>query len=265
VTPPTEDRAAALARLYDLDVSVEPGDLDLYLALAGRTGGPIVELCTGSGRLAVPLAAAGYEVTGVDLDSAMLARATRRATAAGPAPAGRLALVEGDLFTAQIPDAGAYRLGIIGLNSLLLLGGPRRQRRAVAILAGLLSPGGVAVIDAWLPTPEDLGRFDGRLALEWLRVDPDTGREVVKLASAWYDSANRAVTLTTIFDEAVPGGPPSRWTREDALHLVAADELRLHAEDAGLEIETVAGDHDLSPLQAGDGRVVLVARRPGGP
>ena len=30
--------AAALARLYDLDLADDPGDLDLYLALAGRTG-----------------------------------------------------------------------------------------------------------------------------------------------------------------------------------------------------------------------------------
>ena len=34
----------ALARLYDLDLVDDPGDLDLYLALAGRTGGPILEL-----------------------------------------------------------------------------------------------------------------------------------------------------------------------------------------------------------------------------
>ena len=67
--------ADALARLYDLDLVDDPGDLDLYLALAERTGGPILELAVGTGRLAVPLAAAGDRVTGVDLDPAMLARA----------------------------------------------------------------------------------------------------------------------------------------------------------------------------------------------
>ncbi len=55
---------AALARLYDLDLVEDPGDLDLYLALATRTGGPILELARGTGRLAVPLAAAGHDVTG---------------------------------------------------------------------------------------------------------------------------------------------------------------------------------------------------------
>ena len=52
----TETAAAALARLYDLDLSDDPGDLDLYLALAGQTGGPILELAVGLGS---PRRAAG--------------------------------------------------------------------------------------------------------------------------------------------------------------------------------------------------------------
>ena len=72
---PDPSTAAALARLYDLDLVDDPGDLDLYLALADRAGGPILELAVGTGRLAVPLAEAGHRVTGVDLDPAMLDRA----------------------------------------------------------------------------------------------------------------------------------------------------------------------------------------------
>jgi hypothetical protein len=58
----TEAAADAIARLYDLDLSVEPGDVDLYRALAKRTGGPILELAVGSGRIAVPLAEDGHLV-----------------------------------------------------------------------------------------------------------------------------------------------------------------------------------------------------------
>jgi SAM-dependent methyltransferase len=256
---------AALARLYDLDLAIDAGDVDLYLALAERTGGPVVELCAGSGRIAIPLAVNGYEVVGLDLDAAMLGRARLAADAAGRATGARLRLVEGDLFSTAIPGAGTYRLAILGLNSILLLGGARQQRRAIEILAGLLAPGGVAVVDAWQPLAEDLARFDGRLGLEWLRRDPETGMDVTKLAAAWYDSATRAVTLSTIFEEGLPGTAPIRWTREDALHLISADELRLHAEDAGLEVEVLAGDYGLAPMEPGDGRTIVVARRPAGP
>ncbi|MEW5989823.1 MAG: class I SAM-dependent methyltransferase [Chloroflexota bacterium] len=256
------DAPAALARLYDLDLAVDPGDLDLYLALAARTDRPVIELATGTGRIAVPLAAAGHRVTGLDIDPAMLARARTRAREAGQGTAARLRLVEGDLFAGLTDEAGSYGLAILALNSITLLGGLREQRRAIGVMADLLAPGGVAVVDAWQPLAEDLVRFDGRLSLEWLRPDPATGRDVVKLAAAWYDGATRTVTLTTMFDEAGPGEAPTRWTRTDALHLVSADELRVHAEDAGLVVEIAAGDYDLSPLGPGAERAILVARRP---
>jgi len=75
---PPETPAEALARLYDLDLHDDPGDLDLWTALASEAAGPILELMAGSCRLAVPLAAEGHEVTAVDVDAAMLADALGR-------------------------------------------------------------------------------------------------------------------------------------------------------------------------------------------
>lgn len=260
----TDPVAAALARLYDLDLADDPGDLDLYLALAAREGGPVVELAAGSGRIAVPLAAAGHEVTGVDLDAAMLERAGVAAALAGPAVASRLTLHEGDLLTARPAGTGHFRLAILGLNSLLLLAGRGEQRRAFAAATTLLAPGGLFVVDAWQPDAEDLVRFDGRLVLEWLRRDPASGLDVTKTAAAWYDAATRVVTLTQIFEEGRPGESAVRWTRSDALRLVTADELRTYAEAAGLAVELLAGDHGLTPLGPGSERIVLLARKPAG-
>jgi hypothetical protein len=104
--------------------------------------------------------------------------------------------------------------------------------------------------------------FDGRLSLEWLRTDPETGAEVTKAVAAWFDPATRLVTLTTIFEQGEPGVPAIRWTRSDALRLVTVDELRGGAEAAGLVIEQLAGDYDLAPIEPGSDRVLLVARKP---
>ncbi|HKF85457.1 MAG TPA: class I SAM-dependent methyltransferase, partial [Candidatus Limnocylindrales bacterium] len=141
----TETAAAALARLYDLDLSDDPGDLDLYLALAGQTGGPILELAVGSGRLAVPLATAGHDVTGVDVDRAMLDRARAAAAAAGPATDARLTLLTGDARDVQLPGAGSFNLAFVPLNSLFIMGTRADQAAAVATLAAHLAPGGLAV------------------------------------------------------------------------------------------------------------------------
>ena len=254
---PDPATAAALARLYDLDLTDDPGDLDLYLAIADRVDGPILELAAGSGRLAIPLAEAGHRVTAVDLDPAMLDRARRRARKL--AGADRLTFVEADLVGLRLPDAGTYGLAFIALNSLLVLPSRVAQRAALRTLADHLAPGGLAVVDVWLPDAEDLARFDGRVMLEWPRLDPESGAIVTKTGSALHDAASATVNLTTIFEEGGQGGPVHRWVRRDRLRLVSADELRGFAEDAGLTIETLAGGYDLGLLGPGSERAVLVA------
>ena len=257
---PDAATAAALARLYDLDLVDDPGDLDLYLALADRADGPILELAVGTGRLAIPLAEAGHLVTGVDIDTAMLDRARRRAR--GTAGADRLTLVEADLVGLRLPDAGRFGLAFIALNSLLVLPTRTAQRAALQALADHLAPGGLAVVDIWLPDAEDLARFDGRIMLEWPRLDPETGAIVTKAGSALHDAASGTVTLTTIFEEGGQGGPARRWIRRDRLRLVSADELHDFAEGAGLAVELLAGSHDLGPMGPGSERAILVAIKP---
>ena len=232
MTPrPVDPTREALARLYDVDLLEDPGDLDLYRALAARVDGPILELAVGSGRLAVPLAAAGWPVTGVDLDPAMLARARARAVAAGPGVAAQLELVEADLVDLHVDRR--YRLAFLALNSLMLLADRAAQAAALRTLADHLEPGGLAVVDIWLPDADDLARYDGRLILEYVRTDPETGRTIVKTGSALHDAATQIVSLTTIFDESEPGGSPTRWIRRDRIRLVGADELRGFAEEPG--------------------------------
>ncbi len=256
---PDPAAAEALARLYDLDLVDDPGDLDLYLALAARAAGPILELAVGTGRLAIPLAEAGYQVTGVDLDPAMLARARRRASQAGDGAGDRLTLVEADLVGLHLPDAGTFGLAFIALNSLLVLPNRAAQRAALRAMADNLAPGGLAVADVWIPDAEDLARFDGRIILEWPRIDPETGAIVTKAGSAQHDASSAVVTMTTIFEEGGQGEPVRRWVRRDQLRLLSADQLRGFAEDAGLTVEFLAGDYGLGPMGPATERAILVA------
>ena len=254
-TPDAEAVPAALARLYDLDLAEDPGDdIELYLALAERTGGPILELAAGSGRIVRPLAAAGYPVTALDIDPAMLARLEASRSAG-------VTTIEADLTTWR-PPRPAFRLAILGLNALFLMTERRDQRAALETLFAALLPGGLAVVDIWLPDPADLARYDQRLLLEYVRVEPESGRTVTKTVAALHDAATATVLLTAIYDEGRPGGSLTRWVRRDLLRLIGAGELVDLARAAGLEVETLAGDYGLEPLGPGAERAVLVARRP---
>jgi SAM-dependent methyltransferase len=256
--------AAALARLYDVDLQEDPGDLDLYLALAARTGGPVLELAAGTGRIAIALAQAGHEVTAVDIDPAMLARLRARLEALGPNErevAARVRAVEADLAGLKLPGQPCFGLVFVALNSLLQLGSRTAQRAAFVTMARHLARDGVAVVDVWLPAAHELARYDGRSGLEYVRIDPETGLMVAKTASASHDPAHGTVELTAVYEEGGQGQPARRWVRRDVLKLLGADELREMALAAGLEIEIVAGSYDLEPLADHDDRVILVTHR----
>ena len=258
----SDREAEALARLYDVDLLEDPGDLDLYLAMAARADGPVLELAVGSGRLAVPVANAGHAVTGVDNDPWMLARARRMADEWLGAEADRVSLHEADVRTVRLPQAGGFGLAFLALNSLLVLETAGDQLAAVRAMAMHLRPGGLAVVDVWLPDADDLGRFDGRLTLQYVRRDPETGNLVTKLVAARHDHTNQSVELTNVYDEGRPGQPPVRWVRQDRLRLVSPDELRSLAEQAGLETQVIAGSDNLDPIGPASDRAILIAEKP---
>jgi SAM-dependent methyltransferase len=250
--------AARLARWYDLDVESYQDDLALYGALADRLGGSVLELAVGSGRIAVPLAAAGHRVTGVDRDRHMLARARSAWEARGSnAGDGTLELVEADVTELDLGQR--YELVILGFNGLLALPSRDLQAACMRVMAAHLAPEGRAVLDVWLPSPDDLAIYDGRLTLDWLRHDPGTDQQVAKLTSARYDPATATAQLVTFFDTWAPaGGPASRVTREDTLRLIGASELLDLVAHAGLSVETAAGDHEMNEFGPGSDRIVLV-------
>jgi SAM-dependent methyltransferase len=257
------DTAAELARYYDLDLADECEDIDMYLALARATDGPILELAVGSGRIALPLAAAGHRVTGVDVDPHMLERARAAWAAAQPAAGGgSLDLVELDITKLDLDSR--FDLVILGLNTLLLLPGRAGQLAALNAMARHLAEGGRAVIDVWLPTPDDLVLYDGRLSLDWLRHDEASGDEVSKATSARYDSATQTAMVTTFFDAWRAGQPLRRTVRRDVVSFIGYHELLDLWRRAGLAPDTVAGDFDMTPFSPDAQRLVLIGKRGSG-
>ncbi len=253
---------AALARYYDLDVAEEYGDIEMYLALAAASDGPILELACGSGRICVPLAAAGHHVTGVDRNPGMLDRArsawsARRTEAGG----GSLDLVLADMTTVALKER--FGLVILAFNGLLLLPDRKAQEQVVRTIAAQLEPDGRAIIDIWLPPPEDLVLYDGRVVNDWVREDPAAGTWVAKTTSAHYSPASASATVDTQFDEWHQMDAPTRTHRRDEVGFISATELLSLVERAGLEPQIVAGDYDMTELTPDSDRLVLVARSAG--
>jgi SAM-dependent methyltransferase len=151
-----------IARLYDPWSATVIEDIDFYVAEAVRSGGPVVELAVGTGRIAVPMAAAGVAVIGVDSSAGMLEVAAEQAAAAGVS----LDLRLGDYR--DPPVEGTYPLVTIPFRSLLHMRTDDDRRAALRAVHRLLRPGGRFVFDVFAPAPDDVAETHGR----WLEREP---------------------------------------------------------------------------------------------
>jgi len=125
-------------------------------------GGPILELGVGTGRLAIPLAAGGVDVVGVDASPAMLDRL--RAKEGGSA----VTLIEADMADPPVA-ADHFALVFAAFNTFFNLTDDDAQRRCFANVARALRPTGRLVIEGFVPPSEGLS--DGGVSVRTITTD----------------------------------------------------------------------------------------------
>ena len=230
----------AIARLYDPWSRSVTEDVPFYVDEARAAGGPIVELGVGTGRIAVPIAARGIRVIGVDSSEGMLDVCREQAELAGVAELLDLRL--GDLR--EPPVAERVRLAICPFRALLHMPDDAERLRALRSAHELLVPGGRFVFDVFAPGERDIAETHGR----WLEREPEI------FERAHWDERRRTLTLSV----RATGGETTLM-----LAWISPDEWRALLEQAGFEVEACYGWFDRRPFTGGED-TVWVARRPGG-
>jgi len=155
----------AIARLYDPWSAGVVEDISFYVEEAVSSGGPVVELGVGTGRIAIPTAMAGVHVIGVDSSAAMLAVCAERGREAGVDD--RLELRVGDLRSPPVDETVA--LVTCPFRAYLHLATDEERLDALRAAHALLVPGGRLVFDVFAPSPEDVEETDGR----WIEREPE--------------------------------------------------------------------------------------------
>ncbi|MFZ2488186.1 MAG: class I SAM-dependent methyltransferase [Anaerolineae bacterium] len=245
------------ARFYDLDYEPFQDDVALYLGFAEHMGGPLLELGCGTGRLLLPLARAGFEITGVDMSPRMLDVARAKVEAARLME--QVTLVEGDMR--RLTLEGQYQLAFIAINSFMHLTTLADQLSALRSWRKLLAPGGLLVIDVDNPDPRHLLEADGRIDLTSQWFDPETGATVLKQMSRTLDAARQLQNVLFIYDEIFPDGQARRTLAPFQARYLYRYEGELLLDKAGFTPENVYGSYDLDPYSSESERMIFVARR----
>jgi SAM-dependent methyltransferase len=227
----------AIARLYDPWSRSVTEDVAFYLEEARKAEPPVVELGVGTGRIAVPIAAEGIQVIGVDSSPGMLEVCRERAEVAGVG--GLLDLRLGDLRDPPVSER--VELVVCPFRSYLHLHDNEERLAALRAARELLCDGGRLIFDVFAPGDDDIAETHGR----WLEREPGI------FERADWDRAARMLTLSV-------RGPEGETTM--ALAWLSAEEWRGLIEPAGFEVEALYGWFDRRPFRGGEDQV-WIARR----
>jgi len=229
--------------LDDVDAAVTVvAELAFRSAADGRSP-RVLELGVGTGRLALPIAARGVAVAGVDTSEAMLDRLRARDLD------GRVAVISGDMVDDQ-PD-GPFDVVLVAYNTLFNLESAERQAACFRTAGPRLAPDGVLVIEAFVP--EDPPR-EGSV----VEVRSMTASEVVLSVSRHDPTRQRAEGH---FVHLADGAPVR--LRPWSIRYAAPTELDAMAAAAGLTLRDRWEGFHRQPFGADSPRHVSVYARSG--
>ena len=250
----------AWAELYDTVYADIRDDVPFYVDLARRSGGPVLELGCGTGRVTVPIAASGVEITGLDISPAMLQLAKEKAFAsASDLQASSMSLVEGDMREFDLSKQ--FELAIAPYRSLQSLLTVPEQISTLAAVKAHLEPGGMMAFDMFMPEPSTLVQDqDVAYHLKDL-TDPETGVRRVLYQQSAYDNLAQVVHARVIIEELDDSGAVAKKLyREFSLRYSHRWEIHHLLTSCGFEDIQVYGGFDCSELDETSEDMVWTAR-----
>lgn len=237
-------------------------DIPLVLELSLRTGGPILELGCGSGRLLLPLARAGLDVTGLDNSPEMLAILQKEIENEGERLRDRIHVKQHD-FREPADITPAPNGILIGFNTLFHID-HQRLGSSLAHWHQLLNPGGLLYID--ILNPLDLERLESENGSERLSELPfeeevtyqeNEGKVKIQSRSKveQVDQIYRVEWLITRDKES--------YSTIFEFYYYYLHQLQMGLDQAGFKIRSIWGDYDKTPYDEESERLIVLATKEG--
>ena len=252
------DEYAAIADLYDhVGFYRALRDVDFYLDAARESGGPVLELGCGSGRVLIPTARAGIEITGLDLSARMLA-VCREKLADIQA---HVHLVEGSMIAFDL--GRSFRLITIPFRPFQHLLTAEDQLACLVCIRRHLAPDGRLIFDLFNPSLDAIvTRPIGVETDHEPEFTTPDGRRVVRCHKIVAQDRFRQIgTFELIYDVTHPDGRTERLIHAFQMRYLFRFEAEHLLARAGFEIEHLYAGADKSEYGSRyPGELFFVAR-----
>lgn len=235
---------------YDLENGDFEPDGPFYLTLAQRIGGRALELGCGTGRITIPLAEAGVNITGLDLVPGMLDRARAKAAHVSV----RWVQADARSFTLDEKFDLIFESGSTFQH---LLERPD-QEAMLKCVRQQLSPGGWFVVSTIFPAL-DLLESDPE-EHDWFTYSDNSGREIRVSGTQAYDALRQIKTETAVRRWRADDGQDMTRYAPLSLRYWFPQELDALLHYNGFSISERYGDHDFSPLTADSPHIIYLCQ-----
>jgi SAM-dependent methyltransferase len=255
----------AWAKYYDLVNTGLPGEAEFYVGQAVRIGGRALELGCGTGRIAIPMAMSGLDVTGLDISTAMLALCRAKRRAVGKL-SGKLRVVRADMRDFQLD--GLFDFVAIAYRTFMHLKLPQEQRACLEAVHRHLADDGVLILNCWMPSVgfiaplsdkfSGLLQFVGRYPLE------ENGLNLVHYCATSCEPLMQLIVEDHVFHTVDEDGTVhATETLSMERVWITPREMGNLVRLCGFEPEAVFGDFDCNPLTAESSEQIWVLRKAG--
>ncbi len=243
------------AEIYDSLFSYVVDDISYYVEEATLSGGTVLELGCGTGRVSIPIARAGIDIVGIDASSAMLARAREKSREAGIP---NLKLLWADMRDFNL--SSEFNLVIIPFRGLLSLLSVDDEIRTLTNIKRHLAPGGKLIFDIFVP---DLNMMvqEGDVPYHFRDVtDTETGRHLVVWNQANYDAFSQVMSIRTTIEQLDDSGRvSSKMYRDFALRYIFRWEMHHLLGLCGYDVRAMYGNFERGEFREDSTEMVWVA------
>ena len=240
------------AEIYDLQDEGYYDDYPLTEQWARSLGGPLLDLACGTGRMALRLAAHGYQVTGVDITPEMIARARQKAAKQGLSI--EWVVADARNFHLQKQFALIYLLENVFQFFLTREG----QEAMLTCVREHLLPGGCFLFETRNPNPRNLQHTRYLEPQQYNTLD---GGRLVMDEQQHYDPMTQIQHYTRHLTFLHPEGKQEVRRLRVALRYVYPQEMEALLYYNGFQICTCYGSWQQEPLTAASRSMIYVCQK----